>query len=361
MTNKSSNKKKIIIASGGTGGHFYPGYAIGKELISKGYEVLFVIKKSKSAEDKLEKEGLNYTDISLVGLPREFDLRRYIKFIIKLVQSIKMAKNLIDDYKPNAVLAMGGYVSFPFVFWAKIKKINIYLHEANSKIGLVNKLALKHCKILFLGLPIVEKLDNAELVGTPVRKEFCDEETQKPPKKSTNKTVLIFDGSQGASGINNAMIHIVREQKLKNTRFIHVTGQLGYKEIKKEYTNSKRVKVLEYTEDIHTYMAKADLVVSRAGASTVSELIALRKPAILVPYPFATNNHQYENAKIIASFGCARLVSQNDDLEKNIYDELKDLIYKENLLKMGQNYDNLLLPKPCKSATKIANHIAKEI
>jgi len=192
MTNKSSNKKKIIIASGGTGGHFYPGYAIGKELISKGYEVLFVIKKSKSAEDKLEKEGLNYTDISLVGLPREFDLRRYIKFIIKLVQSIKMAKNLIDDYKPNAVLAMGGYVSFPFVFWAKIKKINIYLHEANSKIGLVNKLALKHCKILFLGLPIVEKLDNAELVGTPVRKEFCDEETQKPPKKSTNKTVLIM-------------------------------------------------------------------------------------------------------------------------------------------------------------------------
>ena len=105
MTNKSSNKKKIIIASGGTGGHFYPGYAIGKELISKGYEVLFVIKKSKSAEDKLEKEGLNYTDISLVGLPREFDLRRYIKFIIKLVQSIKMVEVTLVAMNPNVYLS----------------------------------------------------------------------------------------------------------------------------------------------------------------------------------------------------------------------------------------------------------------
>ncbi len=355
-----NNKKRIIIASGGSGGHFYPGYAIGKELIKKDFEVLFVIKKSKNAVEKLEQEGLKYTEISLVGLPREFDLRRYIKFATKLITSIKVAKNLIDDYKPDIILSMGGYVAFPFVFWAKIKKITTYIHEANSKIGLVNKVSLKYAKMLFLGLPIVEKIDKAELVGTPIRKEFCDVKIV-PKKALVNKTVLIFGGSQGAQTINNAMIHIVKEQKLKNTRFIHITGEFGYKDIKREYINSKRVKVLEYVEDIHEYMAKADLVVCRAGASTVSELIALRKPAILVPYPHATNNHQYENAKVIASFGCARVVVQNDKLEENIYDVLKDLIYRENLLKMGQNYNNLLLPQPCKSAEKLANYIDENI
>lgn len=359
--NQLNDKKKIIIACGGTGGHFYPGYAIGKELIKKGFEVLFVIKKTKTAQEKLEQEGLKYTEISLVGLPREFDLRRYIKFLTKLISSIKVAKNLVDDYKPDAVLSMGGYVAFPLVFWAKIKKIAIYIHEANSKIGLVNKISLKYAKMLFLGLPIADKIENAELVGTPIRKEFCEIAEKKVPKKAlVNKTVLIFGGSQGASAVNNAMIHIVKEQKLKNTRFIHITGEFGYRDIKREYINSKRVEVLEYVENIHEYMAKADLVVCRAGASTVSELIALRKPAILVPYPHATNNHQFENAKVIASFGCARVVVQNDQLEENIYDVLKDLIYKENLFNMGQNYNNLLLPQPCKSARKVAEYIASD-
>lgn len=358
--NNINDKKKIIIASGGTGGHFYPGYSIGKELIKKGFEVLFVIKKSKNAVEKLEREGLKYTEISLVGLPREFDLRRYIKFATRLITAMKVAKNLIDDYKPDAILSMGGYVAFPLVFWAKIKKITTYIHEANSKIGLVNKISLKYAKMLFLGLPIVEKIDKAELVGTPIREEFCDIKIV-PKKASANKIVLIFGGSQGADAINNAMIHIVKEQKLKNTRFIHITGEFGYKDIKREYVNSKRVKVLEYVEDIHEYMAKADLVVCRAGASTVSELIALRKPAILVPYPYATNNHQYENAKVVASFGCVRLVVQDDKLEENIYDVLKDLIYRKNLLKMGQNYNNLLLPQPCKSAEKIADYISNDL
>lgn len=339
--------KRFLIASGGTGGHFYPGFALGKSLQQHGAEVLFVVRQNDPAAKILAANGLTYTELDLnTGLPRTFNPARHLRFMRQLISSLKQTRTLIKNFRPDVTLGMGGYVSFPLIFCSHYMGIKTAVHESNTLWGLANKICARFADLRLMGLPMRRTFKNAVLCGTPIRPEFAlpvnrGEVLKQLGLDTQTPTVLIMGGSQGAKGLNEAL-----PQVIKNTptwQFIHLTGTRWYDAQLAAYQGLTNVKTLAYSEEIYKLMKSADLMICRSGASTLAELIACRLPAILVPFPHAAANHQYFNAKVLSNNGCGFLVTESPDLAKQLEKTLSACTPKA-LQQMRQAYGQLPLP-----------------
>ena len=348
---------RFLIASGGTGGHFYPGFALGKALQAQGNKVLFVVRQNDPAISTISANGLCYEQIDLMGLPRSVNPVKHIRFVGKLIKSLKQTRRIIKTFQPDVTLGMGGYVSFPLIFCSHFMGIKTAVHESNTIWGLSNRICATFANLRLMGLPMQKTFKNAVLSSTPIRTEFSQpisrqEVLAQLGLKADVPTVLIVGGSQGAKGLNEAL-----PQVIKNTpkwQFIHLTGKRWYEAQQTAYQGLLNVKTLAYSEEIYKLMKAVDLMICRSGASTLAEVIACHLPAILVPFPHAAANHQYFNAKVLADGGCARIVLEGPQLASQLQEALAT-ITSDRLAQMRQAYDKLNVPDPLEATQRITD------
>lgn len=373
MQKKLSGNKRIIIAGGGTGGHFYPGFALAEHLRGQGWEVLFLVKEDDICIPRLKEAGYPYTEADLSSFPRTLNPLRQFRFLRRFAKGLLLTARCVKDYRPDAVLGTGSYVGTTAVLAAAMNGIPSFIHESNSVPGLGNRLAMRFCRKIMLGIPLKDGAYRGKtvLTGTPVRESFgtAIDKTEARKKLGIKKdkfTVLVFGGSQGADRLNMAILSsfIVLHGKMQ---FIHIAGTKNYQHIYDNYKNHRFIDspdllLSAYREDMPLLYSAADLVVCRAGASTIAELVQVEKPAILVPYPGAADNHQYYNARELDRAGACICLEETELFFKELELLLEACACgKKSVREMQAKYKEVKIPKGLESAAVAARVIGENI
>ncbi len=319
----------MIIAAGGTGGHIFPALAIAKHFKANGHRVIIVgtgnnLERKIFGQNDIEVKYFKARKIKRRGLMTFFDPMNYQNIYSTFFKPDAELVKFLKDFEPDLVLGMGGYPSFSICSaFNRSDKTVVVIHEQNSKAGLANRyLTLSVAYAVIEGLPggigriIKFFVDDCIFLGNPVRQEIIDTRTlpREFPDNSKKPRILIVGGSQGAHSINNAVpkaMHLLSEKIDLEIR--HDTGKADYEEVKKIYEDLNiNATVSEFINDISEAYGWADLVIARAGALTVSELSAVGLPSILIPYPQATDNHQFYNAKFLVDKKAAEMILDQD-------------------------------------------------
>jgi len=322
-------KMRVLITGGGTGGHIYPGLAIAQELKQRdsAIEILFVGTEKGLEKEIVPQAGLAFATITVEGLQRKISLQT-LRAGMRLLKGLGQARSILQKFKPDLVVGTGGYVCGPIVAIAAWQGIPTLIHEQNAFPGITNRLLSKWVKKIAITYPESKKyfpINKIVITGNPVRPEvICaerKESLQKLKLEEDKKTVLVFGGSRGARSINQAMLEARADlADLEGVQIIHVTGQGDFAWIsgQKSMVEVKKGNIIirPYLHDMPTALAAADLVVCRAGATTLAELTVRGLPAILIPYPYATDNHQEYNARSLEKIQAA-LVLLDKDLNGN--------------------------------------------
>ena len=317
---------KIIIAGGGTGGHIFPAIAIANAIkkIEPQTEFLFVGAKGKMEMEKVPQAGYQIVGLDIVGFNRS-SLIKNIGLPAKLVKSFFQVKKIMQSFKPDAVLGVGGYSSFPVLRFAQTKGIKTFIHESNSFAGKSNKLLGKNATKIFVAIDGMEQFFPANKIiisGNPVRSNISNNNISKPEAIAffgldpAKKTVLSIGGSLGAKSINEALDKDLDLFEKNNLQLIWQTGK-PYADIAKARVAGKlNVWANDFITNMDFAYAAADVVISRSGAMSVGELCVSKKPALFVPYPFAAEDHQTVNAKKLVDKNAAMLIKDNEVSEK---------------------------------------------
>ncbi len=353
---------KILLAGGGTGGHINPAISIANEikLHHPDTEFLFAATPHGMENTLVPKAGYNVAHIKVAGFKRTFapsDIIHNFKALGYLMTASSRARKIIEDFKPDAVIGTGGYLSGPVLLAAQKKKIPTFIHEANAFPGVTTKALAKNAEVIMLAFPEAKKHlpegKEYEIVGIPVRQEFITtskSEARKALGLDDNFTILSFGGSQGALKINEIAADIMQwHTKKGDINHIHGYGKHGkdsfpklLKEKNIDVEKNPRIEIKEYIDNMHLYVAAADIVISRAGASTIMELEVAGKASVLVPYPFATENHQYHNAKALADVNASILIEEKNYDSKKLIEKLEKLYENpESLKELSKNASSL--------------------
>ncbi len=318
--------KRIIIAGGGTGGHIFPAIAIGNALKQQDPAVtlLFVGAKGKMEMQKVPQAGFDIEGLDIAGFNRS-SLIKNISLPFKLVKSFFQVRQIFNRFKPDAVVGVGGYSSFPVLRWAQQRGIKSFLHESNSFAGKSNQLLGKKATMIFVAVPGMEKffpVQKIKVTGNPVRaaivqsvigKEDAIRSFGLDPEKIT---VLSVGGSLGAKSINAAIEEGLPEFMENDIQLIWQTGKPFAKQGRIAAMGKPNVWVGEFITQMENAYAASDIVISRAGAMAIAEICVVKKPAVLVPYPFAAEDHQTVNAKALELKQAAIFIRDEDSKEK---------------------------------------------
>ncbi len=338
---------RVIICAGGTGGHIYPALAIINKIKQKepNSEILYIGTTDRMEKDIIPNHGIEYTGIKVKGFERKLTVNN-IKVIKYFLDAIKESKKIIKEFKPDIVIGVGGYVTGPVVYAAKKLGHKTLIHEQNSVLGLSNRFLLKYADTVAISFEkTIDYVDKSRekivFTGNP-----CSEEAlcKKPLNKKSvglsenKKLVLIVMGSLGSKIINDKMKNMLQLFNNKDYEVLFITGKNYYDEFKK-LKLANNIKIVPYVDDLVSLMKNADLMVSRAGATTMSEITALCIPTILIPSPHVTDNHQFKNAVDLLEQEAALLIEEkelNGDLlirtvDKMLNDKTKYNKIKKNL------------------------------
>ena len=309
---------KIAIVAGGTGGHIYPGIAIAQEIKRRNREakILFLGSKEGMENDLVSREGFLIQFIKARPLIRAISYKAltapFVSFI-GLLQSIF----ILNKFRPDYLLSTGGYTSLPAVLAASLLKIPVFLQEQNALPGAVNRICRRFAKEVFLSFNESLKYLQGIVLGNPVRRQIYEAERDFCRKKFNlrpeDKVILVMGGSQGAKRINETVLHSLADLP-SGVKIIHIIGKRDFNWVS-SYLGGKAYKnyiPLSYLYDMSEALAAADLVVSRAGATAIAEFLARQIPMILVPFPYAANDHQTVNAKIIVKEGAAIMAKDSE-------------------------------------------------
>lgn len=333
----------VIIAGGGTGGHIYPAVAIGHALqrMAPGTKLLFVGANGKMEMEKVPKEGFNIVGLDIAGFNRS-SIWKNLTLPYKLYKSRMQANSIIRDFKPNAVVGVGGYASFPVLYAAQGMGIPTLIQEQNSFAGRSNKILAKRAKAVCVAYKGMEQFFQKEkimLTGNPVRKAIADmsrtreEGIEKFGLQEGARTILIIGGSLGAKSINEVIDEQLDALIADNAQVIWQTGKLFFERASKTAVKyGDAVKVCEFISDMDYAYAAADVVISRAGALAISELCIAAKPVVFVPYPYAAENHQESNAISLVEHNAALMVRDADaktELVKKVKKLMNDVTMQE--------------------------------
>lgn len=346
---------KAIIAAAGTGGHINPGIAIANEIKRQkpNSKIIFVGTNRGLENDLVPRAGYELKTINAYGFDRKISFDN-LKRVLKTIYSIKESKKIISEFKPDIVIGTGGYICIPIALAAKSKKIPIVLHESNAFPGMAVKLLSAKSNSIFVGFEDAKKrlpkAKNVILTGTPTKVKKLqindvkrNEILVKYGLNNNLPIVLAFGGSQGAQSINNSLIEIILQEKNKNYQLIWAAGPSQYDDMKKvlidnnkNIDNLKNVKIVPYIYNMEEVLNVVDLVVCRSGAMTITEIANVGKPAIFIPYPFATENHQEYNAKVLEQVGAARIILDKNLNSNILNNEICDMVAnREKLIEMG--------------------------
>ena len=345
---------KYFVTGGGTGGHIYPAMAVADLLAAEGAKVYYVGNKRNMEFELASKKGYKFLHVSVSGMPRKLNPKFFI-WGVKLVKAIIRSVRYIKKYNPNAVFATGGYVSAPMIFACIITKTPYIMHDCDAMPGLVTRRLSKRAKYVTLAFENAKKyIPNKHVVvtGNPIRKEFktlTKEEARANLGLENRLTLCVMGGSQGAKSINNTTIELIKEFSQEfNLQVIFQTGKKNYDDIKERiqqiypaYAQDKNIIIRPYFEDMISVLKSSDIVISRAGSLSLSEICASDTAPILIPFPYAAANHQRINAKYLLEMG-ACIYAEDRDLEPNklreIVIELLNNPVKMNYLKQNASY-----------------------
>jgi UDP-N-acetylglucosamine--N-acetylmuramyl-(pentapeptide) pyrophosphoryl-undecaprenol N-acetylglucosamine transferase len=316
---------RVIIAGGGTGGHIYPGIAIAQELRRQrsDTQVTFV-GTARGLEAKIvPREGFDLELIEVAALKRvSFSSR--IKALLLLPMSLLAARSLLKKIRPQVVIGVGGYASGPVVMMASLMGIPTIIAEQNALPGFTNRILARFIKAAAVSFEEARNLfgAKAEITGNPVRAEFFNVPPREPGEVIH---ILITGGSQGAGAINEAVIETLPLLAREGARLslTHQTGERDFETVRAAYENSGlQAEVKPYLDQMVAEFERADLVICRAGATTVAELAAAGKPAIMIPFPFAADDHQRKNAEAVERVGAGRMILQAELTPERLAQEL---------------------------------------
>jgi len=330
--NLNENKNPFVaIACGGTGGHLFPGLAVAEQLKRHGCDVALLI-SPKDVDQQAVKSarGMEVFTLPAVGLQN----RNYFSFAGSFVKSLAAAKKIFRQRRPQAVLAMGGFTSAPPIFAGRKFGAKTFLHESNTIPGKANRFLARFVDEAFVGFPETATRLKARKVtptGTPVRPQFGIRNTAECRLalglNTERPTILVVGGSQGASGLNAMVLSALPLLKQKNWQWLHLTGSSDFEKVKSAYASlGINAIVKPFLAEMDLALGAATAAVSRAGASSLAEIAALRLPALLVPFPAAADNHQFFNARLYALSGAARLLEQKDSTPDKVAGILAELV-----------------------------------
>src|SRR6476661_10182548 len=303
---------KLLIAAGGTGGHIYPGIAVAKEIMARQpeSEIMFV-GTAKGLEKRIIPEnGFQLALIHSAGL-KNVGFAGKVKGMLVLPNSFREAWKILRDFRPDVVVGAGGYVTGPVLLTAHFMGFPTLVMDSNALPGFTNRQLARFVDRAALTFDASLKFfgDKGVVTGNPVRKEFFELE---PREVGHPVKVLVFGGSQGSAAINNAVIGALPLLKEAGVDFIHQTGEAGYDSVKQAYQDGGRdgADVRPYVTNMVEAFDAADIIISRGGATTCFEAAAAGKPAIMIPLPTATDDHQRNNAEAMVEAGAARMILQ---------------------------------------------------
>jgi UDP-N-acetylglucosamine--N-acetylmuramyl-(pentapeptide) pyrophosphoryl-undecaprenol N-acetylglucosamine transferase len=363
------NKKyRIIISGGGTGGHIFPAVAIANQfkVVYPDAEILFVGANGRMEMTRVPEAGYKIVGLNIAGLQRKLTLQN-LSFPFKVLSSISAAKKIIEDFKPDAVVGVGGYASAPVLFAATSKKIPALIQEQNSHAGITNKLLAKRVNKICVAYEGMEKYfpaDKIVLTGNPVRADIIGSHTKRfealahfnlQPNK---KTILVIGGSLGARTLNESTSQSLNHLVAEGYQLIWQTGKTYYHTALGQSANLAEhgVRVFDFIKTMDLAYAAADLVISRAGALSISELCLADKPAILVPSPNVAEDHQTKNAMALVQKSAAVLVKDVEAISK-LYSEAFALL--KDGPRMHQLSQNILAMSKPAAAAEIVNELIK--
>lgn len=358
---------KVIISGGGTGGHIFPAIAIANALKKKvvGVDILFVGAKGKMEMEKVPNAGYSIKGLWISGLQRSLKDTRNFLFPFKLLSSLWKSFLIIKKYKPQVVVGTGGYASGPLLFVGSKLGVPALIQEQNSYPGITNKLLSKTVKCICVAYENMERFFPEEktlFLGNPVRQDILEIKNKRADAiqyfdlEAEKKTVLVIGGSLGARTINESIALCLDMLSHENTQLIWQTGKNYVKQASKKSAGLKHVKVMPFIVKMDLAYAAADIIVSRAGASTISELCLIGKPAILVPSPNVAEDHQTKNATALYNEKAALMVDDKSAKEKLPF-ALKNLLLDN--LKQQELGENITKLAKYQSAEKIADEVIK--
>lgn len=315
----------VIIAGGGTGGHIYPGIAIAQEFKRRDAETrIMFVGTARGLETKIvPREGFELELIEVSALKRVSLIER-LKSLLLLPKSFPAISSLIKKVEPNIVIGVGGYASGPVVLMAAFMGVPTLVAEQNALPGFTNRLLARFVKAAAISFEEAKNFfgEKAEVTGNPIRADFFNIPLKEP---GAVIHVLITGGSQGARAINEAMINalpLLAEEK-ERLSFTHQTGESDFNKVRTAYEKAGlKAEVKPYLEQIVGEFSRADLVICRAGATTVAELAAAGRPAIMIPFPFASDDHQRKNAEAVERVGAGRMILQAELTPDRLAQEL---------------------------------------
>lgn len=350
---------KFIISGGGTGGHIYPAIAIADEIKRREPKATFLF---VGAEDKMEMQkvpaaGYDIKGLWISGLSRKLSPDLF-KFPFKVMSALWNSKKIIENFKPDMVIGTGGFASGPVLYMASQKNIPTLIQEQNSYPGITNKKLAKKAAaicVAYTGLDEIFKSHNVKITGNPVRVEiFQDLPTKEEALdffglEKGKKTILSVGGSLGSRNKNNAWKAQIEKIKNSDVQLIWQTGSADFKNLSNDRNlQADNIKILEFIYEMKMAYAAADLIVSRAGAIAISELCLVGKPVVLLPLPWAAEDHQTKNAEALVKEEAALMIKDAVANEELVPAVLK-LVHDERLLKqMGENIKRLGKPNATK-------------
>jgi UDP-N-acetylglucosamine--N-acetylmuramyl-(pentapeptide) pyrophosphoryl-undecaprenol N-acetylglucosamine transferase len=363
--------KKVIISGGGTGGHIYPAIAIAsafKEIDPK-IDILFVGAEGKMEMEKVPRAGFNIIGLPVVGINRAHLWKNFL-FPIKLIQSLYQAFAILKSFKPDVVIGVGGYASGPTLIGAWLSRIPFYIQEQNSYAGITNKALGSKSKRIFVAYPGMSKFFPSEkitITGNPVRKDLIDLSGKKEKAttffklKAQVPTILIIGGSQGARSINLAILDGLSLFEKAGIQLIWQTGIHFEAEAKNAVSKFPKLScfVSAFIYEMDFAYAMADLVISRAGALSVSEICLSGKPSLLVPFPNAAEDHQTENAKSLVMENAAILITDKSAKDTLVSTAMKTLDDKDLLAKLAENSFSMGRPKAAQQIVELITEQCK--
>ena len=324
------HRATFVIAAGGTGGHVLPGLEVARELRARGHDCCFV-GTPRGLEGRLVPAAGFPIEFVAAGAWKQVSMARRFRTFVDMPRALIAAREILERRRPAAVLGLGGYASGPIMLMALARAVPVVVLEPNAKPGLANRLAGPFAAWALLGFAEAGEYfpdERQEVSGIPIRKEFF----HLPARVHRDPfTVLVTGGSQGSRRINQAVLAAARtwadDRRLPGIRLLHQTGEKGFQEVRSAYEAAGiDVEVSAFLDDMPRAFLEADVVVCRAGASAVAELNAAGKASILVPYPFAADQHQLRNAEAMQQAGAARLVLDEELTAERLTAEIANLL-----------------------------------
>jgi UDP-N-acetylglucosamine--N-acetylmuramyl-(pentapeptide) pyrophosphoryl-undecaprenol N-acetylglucosamine transferase len=365
---------RVIFTGGGTGGHIYPIMAIIERLkerkLATNDEILFVGTKNGLEAKIVPDAGVNFKTIEIQGFSRKHIMTNFSTLKL-FVKATKTAKKIISEFKPDVVMGTGGYVSGALVFAAAKMNIPTMIHESNSVVGIANKFLGHYVdKICYTFDDAAKQFtEKKKLVktGNPRSQQvlslFSEDSNIRSSLNSPRPTVLIFGGSRGALAINKIMLKSIIKLKHKPYQTIWVTGMFYYDKVKAKLTGidyGDNIKILPYVNDMPALLPKMTCVVSRSGATSIAEFTALGVPAILIPSPNVTHNHQMQNALDLEKAGAAIVIAENDLNPNNFISSIDHILLDGKYANaMSDASKKLGVPDASDQVIKVMKEISK--